>query len=260
VTIVAATSTASPIAPLEGTNALVTGGGRGIGRAVALALAAAGADNVTVVSRTAPQLASVVSEIQALDGNADAQPCDVTDPSAVARLFDGREPFDVVVCSAGTNIPEPFVEVTPAHLDELFALNVKGTFFVLQEAARRLLDAGRPGVLIVVTSQMGHVGDPNRTAYCATKHALEGLVRALAVELGPHKIRVVGVAPTFVRTPMTEPFLSNDEFRAEVLRRIPLGRIGEPEDIAGAVVFLASAASRMITGASILIDGGWTAR
>ena len=239
---------------LEGLRAVVTGAGRGIGRACALALAAAGAD-VVALSRTAAELEAVVAEI---GGGARAVRCDVTDPDAVGEAIDG--PVDVLVTCAGANLPEPFLDVPPEHLDALLAVNVRGTFLAAQAAARRMVEAGAGGVIVTVSSQMGHVGAPNRTVYCAAKHAVEGLTKAMAVELAPHGIRVNAVAPTFVETPMTAPFLADPAVRTDVERRIPLGRLGRPEDVAAAVVYLASPAAALVTGASLLVDGGWTAQ
>jgi len=244
---------------LDGRRAVVTGAGRGIGRACALALAAAGAD-VTALSRTASQLEQVVSEIEAAGARARAIRCDVTDPEEVAERLGGLGRIDVLVTSAGTNIPEPFLDVTPEHLEALLAVNVRGTFLTAQAAARRMIEAGTGGAIVTLSSQMGHVGAANRTAYCATKHAVEGMTKAMAVELAPHGVRVNAVAPTFVETPMTAPFLADPDFRAEVERQIPLGRIGTPEDVAAAVVYLASPAARLVTGTSLLVDGGWTAQ
>ena len=244
---------------LDGHRAVVTGAGRGIGRACALALAAAGAD-VVALSRTASEIDAVASEIKAAGGYAEALRCDVTDAAEVAERLGGLEAVDVLVTSAGTNIPEPFLDVSPAHLDALLAVNVRGTFLAAQAAARRMVESGGGGAIVTVSSQMGHVGAAGRTAYCATKHAVEGLTKAMAVELAPHGIRVNAVAPTFVETPLTRRFLADAEFRADVMRRIPLGRTGRPEDVASAVVYLASPAARMVTGASLLVDGGWTAQ
>ena len=238
---------------LDGLRAVVTGAGRGIGRGCALALAAAGAD-VVAVSRTRAEVEHVAAATRG-----EAVVCDVTDPLAVAERIGSLETIDVLVTSAGANVPQPFLEVGAAQLDALLALNVKGTFLAAQAAARRMV-AGGGGSIVTLSSQMGHVGAPRRSVYCATKHAVEGLTRALAVELAPHGIRVNAVAPTFVETPMTRPFLADPAFRAAVLERIPLGRLGTVADVAGAVVFLASPAAALITGASLLVDGGWTAQ
>jgi NAD(P)-dependent dehydrogenase (short-subunit alcohol dehydrogenase family) len=164
------------------------------------------------------------------------------------------------VNAAGTNIPEPFLQVSERSLDALLEVNVKGTFLAAQAAARRMVAGGRGGAIVNLSSQMGHVGAAGRSVYCATKHAVEGLTKALAVELAPHGIRVNSVAPTFVETPMTAPFLADEAFRAEVTGRIPLGRIGTVSDVTGAVVFLASPAACLVTGTSLVVDGGWTAQ
>ena len=165
----------------------------------------------------------------------------------------------MLVVSAGTNIPEPLLDVTEEHLDALLALNVRAVFVTVQAAARRMVDAGG-GSIVLLSSQMGHVGAAGRTVYCATKHAVEGLTKAAAVELAPHGVRVNAVAPTFVETPMTAPFLADPAFREEVEGRIPLGRLGRVEDVAAAVVYLVSDAAALVTGTSLLVDGGWTAQ
>jgi NAD(P)-dependent dehydrogenase (short-subunit alcohol dehydrogenase family) len=186
--------------------------------------------------------------------------CDVTDSRQVEEAVDFLEQIDILVNNAGTNVPEPFLEVSEENLDKMLAVNVKGVFLVAQAAARRMVERGEGGSIINVSSQMGHVGAPKRTVYCATKHAVEGLTKAMAVELAPHNVRVNSVAPTFVETPMTKPFLKDEAFRADTLSRIPLGRLGRVEDVTGAVLFLASPAAGLITGASLLLDGGWTAQ
>jgi NAD(P)-dependent dehydrogenase (short-subunit alcohol dehydrogenase family) len=167
--------------------------------------------------------------------------------------------LDVLVVAAGTNIPEPLLEVGDEHLDALLQLNVRATFVTLQAAARRMV-AGGAGSIVLISSQMGHVGAARRSVYCATKHAVEGLAKAAAVELAPRGVRVNTIAPTFVETPLTAPFLADPAFRAEVEQQIPLGRIGRVEDVAGAVVYLASDASALVTGTSLRVDGGWTAQ
>ena len=169
------------------------------------------------------------------------------------------EQIDILVNVAGTNFPEPLDIVTEDHYDRTMALNVKATFMVSQAAARRMQAGGNGGAIINVSSQMGHVGAPNRTVYCASKHAVEGMTKAMAVELAPQKIRVNSIGPTCILTPLTEPFFENQEFREDTLRRIPGGEVGEIEDVMGAVVFLASPAAALITGAALAIDGGWTA-
>jgi NAD(P)-dependent dehydrogenase (short-subunit alcohol dehydrogenase family) len=243
---------------LDGKIALVTGAGRGIGRAVALALAAAGAELV-VVSRTPSELDEVAGAIKSGGGNARPLMLDVTRSDAMRDAFAGLGPLDILVNNAGINRPQPFLEVDEATLDLLLELNVRAAFVVAQAAAR-LMVANGGGVIINVSSQMGHVGsDLNRTVYVMTKHAVEGLTRAMAVELAPKGVRVVSIAPTFVTTPLTKPFFGDPVFRKWVLDRIPLGRLGTVEEVASAVVFLASPAAALVTGSSLLVDGGWTA-
>ena len=249
---------------LEGRVALVTGAGRGIGRSVAIALAQAGAE-VWLAARTREQIERVADEIRASGGRPHAALCDVTDSAALARVVAAIPTLDILVNNAGTNIPEPFVEVTEAHLDLLLELNVKAAFMVAQAAARKMLEASdrklRGGSIVNMSSQMGHVGSPNRTVYCTTKHALEGLTKAMALELAPHNIRVNSIAPTFVETPMlAQMLLARPRFGEWVRERIPLGRTGQPDEVAAAVVFIASPAASLMTGTSLLIDGGWTAQ
>ena len=243
---------------LDGATALVTGAGRGIGRAAALALAGAGAELI-LVSRTKSQLDEVAREIASGGGKARALRLDVTDSAAVRDAFAGQDRLDILVNNAGINRPQPFLEVDEATLDQLLTLNVRAAFLVAQAAARRMVPQCS-GVIINMSSQMGHVGSElNRTVYVMTKHALEGLTKAMAVELAPKGVRVVSIAPTFVQTPLTKPFFDDPETRKWILDRIPLGRAGTVEDVAQAVVFLASPAASLITGSSLLVDGGWTA-
>jgi NAD(P)-dependent dehydrogenase (short-subunit alcohol dehydrogenase family) len=237
--------------------ALVTGAGRGIGRAAALALARQGHE-VLCVSRTETELDAVVAEIEAAGGRARVAALDVTDSDALASLdVDG---VAVLVNSAGTNIPEPFVEVAEEHLQRLVDVNLKATFLVSQHVVRAMLASGTAGAIVNVSSQMGRVGAAGRTAYCATKHAVEGLTKALAVELAPSRIRVNAVAPTFVETPMTAGFLAEPAFRDWVMERIPLGKLAKVDEVAAAICFLASGAAGSITGVSLAVDGGWTAQ
>jgi NAD(P)-dependent dehydrogenase (short-subunit alcohol dehydrogenase family) len=253
-----ARSTADSTFRVDGKTALVTGAGRGIGRAVALALAAAGAELV-LVSRTASALDEVAGEITSGGGTARTLPLDVTRSDEVRDAFAGLDRLDILVNNAGINRPQPFLEVDEPTLDLLLGLNVRAAFIVAQAAAR-LMAAQGAGVIINMSSQMGHVGsERDRTVYVMTKHALEGLTKAMAAELAPKGVRVVSVAPTFITTPLTEPFFEDPVFRKWVLDRIPLGRIGTVAEVASAVVFLASPAAALVTGSSLLVDGGWTA-
>jgi NAD(P)-dependent dehydrogenase (short-subunit alcohol dehydrogenase family) len=247
----------APSFRLDGQVALVSGAGRGIGRGCALALAEAGAE-VIALSRTAAELLSLVAEIEAGGGRARALVCDVTDTAAVRAAIAGLERLDVLLNNAGSNQPQPFLEVEDAVLDRLLALNVKAAFVVAQAAARVMARSGG-GAIVNMSSQMGHVGGAGRTVYCATKHAIEGLTKAMAVDLAPYHIRVNAVAPTFVETPLTRPFFEDPAFKALVLDKILPGRLARIEEVAAAVVYLASPAAAMITGTSLLIDGGWTA-
>jgi NAD(P)-dependent dehydrogenase (short-subunit alcohol dehydrogenase family) len=243
---------------LDGKRALVSGAGRGIGLAAASALAEAGAE-VTLAARSAEEIATAAAAIAARGQKAQTRVIDVTDLEAVRAWVAAVAPFDILFNNAGTNRPAPFIEVSVEDFDFVFELNVRAAFFVGQAVARRLVAAGQPGSIINVSSQMGHVGSARRSVYCASKHALEGLTKAMAIELAPHRIRVNTLSPTFVETPMTRPFFENEAFRRDVLSRIKLGRLGQVEDLTGAVVFLASEASALMTGASLVIDGGWTA-
>jgi NAD(P)-dependent dehydrogenase (short-subunit alcohol dehydrogenase family) len=248
----------TPSFRLDGRRALVTGAGRGIGLAAASALADAGA-HVTLAARTTREVEDAAEAIRARGQQAEALTLDVRDVQAVRTAVSAQEPFDILVNNAGTNRPAPFVDVTVQDFDLVLSLNVRAAYFVAQAVARRLLEAGRPGSIVNVSSQMGHVGGPNRTVYCATKHAMEGFTKAMAIELAPHRIRVNTLAPTFIETPLTRPFFENRAFREDTLKRIKLGRLGQLEDLTGAIVFLASDASALMTGTSLVADGGWTA-
>lgn len=239
---------------LAGRHAVVTGAGRGLGRAIVKALVAEGA-RVTAVSRTRADLDSLVAEapnqIIALVG-------DVQD-AALHEAIAGMTDLDILVNNAGGNRPMLMVDVDDATLDHLIGLNIRSAYKVAQAAAQAMTRAGH-GVIINMSSQMGHVGAAKRTVYCMSKHAIEGLTKAMAVELAPSGVRVVSVAPTFVLTPMTEPMFADPAFRESVLDMIPMRELARPEDVAAGVVFLASDGARMITGNSLRIDGGWTAR
>jgi NAD(P)-dependent dehydrogenase (short-subunit alcohol dehydrogenase family) len=177
----------------------------------------------------------------------------------VRAFVSTAEPFDILVNNAGSNRPAFMVDVTVEDFDAIFQLNVRSAFFVAQAVVKRLIEAKKPGSIIHMSSQMGHVGGPRRTVYCATKAAIEGLTKAMGVELGPHGIRVNALAPTFIETPMTRPFFADEAFKRSVLDKIKLGRLGQVEDLMGAIVFLASDASALMTGTSLIVDGGWTA-
>jgi NAD(P)-dependent dehydrogenase (short-subunit alcohol dehydrogenase family) len=242
---------------LDGKHVVVAGASRGIGAATALACAEAGAGTVTLLGRSEERLASAVAAVTRAGAKAAAIACDLTDTGEIERTFAAIGPHDVLVHAAGTNRPEPFEDVAPETFDELFDVNVRGAFFTAQASARQL----RPGGAIVfISSQMGHVGARDRTVYCASKHAVEGLVKALAVELAERAIRVVSVAPTFVKTAMTRHLLEDPETGPALLAQIPQGRLGTLEEVAATVVFAASPAAGMVTGSSILVDGGWTAK
>jgi NAD(P)-dependent dehydrogenase (short-subunit alcohol dehydrogenase family) len=248
---------------LEGRTALITGAGRGIGRACATALAQAGAE-VWLAARTKDEVEAAAAEIRKAGGRAHAVALDVTQSEALREAIGAIPVLDVLVNNAGSNIPEPFVDVSEAHLDRLIALNVRAAFLAAQAAARKMLEAperkSRGGAIINMSSQMGHVGAVNRTVYCMTKHALEGLTKAMALELAPRGVRVVSVAPTFIETPMTRPMMARPDFAQWVKERIPAGRVGQPEDVAAAVLFAASPAAALVTGTSLVVDGGWTAQ
>jgi len=248
----------TPSFRLEGRRALVTGAGRGIGLAAAAALADAGAA-VTLVARSAGEIEAAAQAIREQGGAAEALVLDVGDVEAVRTALASRPAFDILVNNAGTNRPKPFGEVSVEDYDAVLDLNLKAAFFVAQAVAGRMVEQGSKGSIIHMTSQMGHVGGPNRTLYCASKWALEGLSKAMALDLAPHGIRVNTIAPTFIETPLTRPFFEDQAFLQSVLAKIKLGRLGQVEDLMGAIVFLASDASALMTGSSLVVDGGWTA-
>jgi NAD(P)-dependent dehydrogenase (short-subunit alcohol dehydrogenase family) len=248
----------TPSFRLEGRRALVTGGGRGIGQATSVALAEAGA-YVTLCSRTAAEVEQTAAAIRSRGFHADALALDVTDLDAFRKAIDNREPYDVFVNNAGTNRPNPFLDVPTGDFDVVMNLNVKAAYFAAQSVARRMVESGTRGSIINMSSQMGHVGGPNRTLYCASKWAMEGFSKAMALDLAPYGIRVNTLCPTFIETPMTQPFLENAAFKQSVLSKIKLGRLGTVSDLMGAIVFLAGDASSLMTGSSLIIDGGWTA-
>lgn len=247
--------------PLAGQHALVTGGGGGLGRGCALDLAAAGA-RVTIVGRTEAKLAETIRAAAGFPGPVVACPADVTDESGIEAAVgwaDAARPLSILVCAAGVNRPAAIVEQSLADFELIWRTNVLGTFLACRAFGRRLLASDRGGRVVVISSQMGAVGYPGRSAYCASKHAVNGLVKALAVEWAKQRITVNAVAPTFVRTPMTEPMLEDRAFAADVLVRIPAGRLAEVEHVVAAVRYLVSAEAAMTTGQILAVDGGWIA-
>jgi NAD(P)-dependent dehydrogenase (short-subunit alcohol dehydrogenase family) len=247
-----------PSSRLDGRRALVTGASRGLGLAMAAALAEAGA-HVTLAARGGGEVEAVAEAIRQRGDSAEALTLDVTDTARVTEELATREPFQILVNNAGANRPAELLEITEEDYDAVTDLNVRAAVFVTKAVAKGLIDAELPGSIINISSQMGHVGGPKRTVYCATKFAIEGATKALAWELGPHGIRVNTICPTFIETPMTAGMLEEDGFLDFITSKIALGRVGRVEDVMGAVVYLASDASGLVTGSALMIDGGWTA-
>ncbi len=243
--------------------ALVTGAGRGLGAAIAEGYAQAGAE-VILLGRTRSHLDDVSARIHASGGQSHFVECDVTNDNALRDAIGTLPGLDILVNNAGTNFPEPFVEVSDEHLDTMLDLNVRACFVAAQAAVKKMLEdslrSEKGGVVIHVSSQMGHVGSPNRTVYCMTKHALEGLTKAMAVELAPQNIRVNSIGPTFADTPLVRKIVDTPEKRDFIVSRIPMGKLASLEDIAAAAVYLASPAAAMVTGTHLIVDGGWTAQ
>jgi NAD(P)-dependent dehydrogenase (short-subunit alcohol dehydrogenase family) len=248
----------TPSFRLDGKRALVTGGGRGIGLAAASALADAGAE-VTLLARTKSEIEEAAAAIRTRGQKAQALTLDITDIEGARQALAAVPPFQILINNAGMNRPAYLPDVKVEDFDAIFALNVRAAFFVAQTVALRLIEAKLSGSIINISSQMGHVGAARRTVYCASKHAMEGFTKAMAIELAPHNIRVNSIGPTFLETPMTRPFFQNKEFRDEVLSKIKLGRLGQLDELTGAIVFLASDASSLMTGSALVLDGGWTA-
>ncbi|MDB5536468.1 MAG: 3-oxoacyl-ACP reductase [Devosia sp.] len=248
----------TPSFRLDCKRALVTGGTRGIGLGAAVALAEAGA-HVTIAARTAADVETVVNQMADAGMAAEGVALDITDVQAVRAFIAEAEPFQILVNSAGGARHSSFADITEADYQAVMALNLSATLFVSQAVVGRLIQAGLPGSIIHISSQMGHVGGPNRAVYAASKFAIEGLSKAMAIELGEHNIRVNTICPTFIETELTAKNLSDPAFRQWVLSKIKLGRLGRVEDIMGPIVFLASDAAQLVTGASLLVDGGWTA-
>jgi NAD(P)-dependent dehydrogenase (short-subunit alcohol dehydrogenase family) len=219
---------------------------------------------VVLLSRTLSELQTVAQQIAEAGGRSSIRQCDVIDSKALRAIIDELPRLDILVNNAGTNIPEPMIEVSDEHLDHLLNLNIRSCFIAAQAAVKKMLQdpdrVKKGGSVIHISSQMGHIGSPNRTVYCATKHAIEGLTKAMAIELAEQNIRVNSVAPTFVDTPLVRQVVNTDEKRDFLFSKIPLGHLAETEDIAAAVAYLASPAARMVTGTCLKVDGGWTAQ
>ncbi|TBX28955.1 SDR family NAD(P)-dependent oxidoreductase [Nioella sediminis] len=248
----------TPSFRLDGKRALVTGASSGIGLAAAVALAEAGA-HVVLAARSADKLGAAVAAMQAEGMSAEALVLDVSDVAATEDAIARAEPFDVLVNSAGVARHSPALDTTEGDFDLAMGLNLRGAYFLTRAVAERLIASGRPGSLINISSQMAHVGGIDRAVYCASKHAVEGFTKSMAIEWGPRQIRVNTICPTFILTPLTQSTFDNPERAAWIREKIKLGRPGEVEDIMGAVVFLASEASALVTGSALMVDGGWTA-
>lgn len=248
----------TPSFDLTGKRALVAGASSGIGLGCAVALAEGGA-HVTLAARSVVKLETAVADMKAAGFSADALAMDVSDVAATQAAVAANGPYDILVNSAGLAIHSPALETTEADFDAVSNLNIKGAYFLTRAVAKGLVEAGKTGSLINISSQMAHVGGPDRAVYCATKHAVEGFTKAMAIEWGPVGIRINTICPTFIRTPLTEPTFSDPEKVKWLREKIKLGRTGEVADMMGAVLYLASDASSLMTGTHMLIDGGWTA-
>jgi NAD(P)-dependent dehydrogenase (short-subunit alcohol dehydrogenase family) len=239
---------------LDGQVAIVTGAGRGLGRGCAEALADAGA-RVIAVARSEDELAEVAAHAT---GRIETWAADVTTDALMERI-ETVEGLSILVNNAGGNRPQSFADVDDETLDFVMNLNVRSAFRVARAAVRAMLAQGTKGSIVHMSSQMGHIGATGRTVYCMSKHAIEGLTKAMAVELAPQGIRVNAVAPTFVETPLTKPMLDDPAFRDWVLGMIPMNRLATIDEVVGAVMYLVSPAAGSVTGHSLLVDGGWTA-
>ena len=248
----------TPSMSLNGRKAIITGASSGIGLGCAVALAEAGA-HVCLSARNSKNLNKVVEAIQAKGLNAEAITLDVSDVKASQEVILTNGPFDVLVNSAGSAHHTPSKDTNEEDFDDVMNVNLRGAYFLTQAVAKGLIQNKKPGSLINISSQMGHVGGIDRAVYSASKHAVEGFTKAMAIEWGPYNIRVNTICPTFIRTPLTQSTFNNPKLRGWIEEKIKLGRVGEVEDIMGAVVFLASDASAMVTGSALMVDGGWTA-
>lgn len=248
----------TPSFRLDGRRALVAGASRGIGLGCAAALAEAGA-HVICAARSADDLESAIDAISEAGFSAEALPLDITDLDAARSAITALGALDIFVNSAGIARHAPARETTPENFDAVMNTNLRAAYFATVAAADVIIAGGKGGSIVNISSQMGHVGGVDRTVYAASKHAIEGMTKSMAIEWGPHGVRVNTICPTFIRTPLTESTFRNPERAAWIKSKIKLGRIGEIEDVMGAAVFLASDASALVTGTSILVDGGWTA-
>ena len=248
---------------LKNKNALVTGAGKGIGRACAIALAEAGA-NLIIISRTKKDLDEVSKKIRKLKSKCKSYICDITNYNEIKEIINKQSKIDILINNAGNNIPEHFTKVKTRDMEYLVKINTMATFNLAQLCALKMIKTRNRkkfgGSIVNMSSQMGHVGGPIRSVYNMTKFGLEGLTKGMSIDLAKYNIRVNTVCPTFVVTPMTSKFLKSKKFKREVLGNIPLGRFAELSDVATAAAFLASDAASMITGTSLLVDGGWTAK
>tara|TARA_B100001029_G_C15034933_1_gene439491 strand:+ start:220 stop:984 length:765 start_codon:yes stop_codon:yes gene_type:complete len=249
----------TPSFRLDNKRALITGAGRGIGLGASIALAEAGSE-IVMVSRTEEELKKLDEHIKKLGFKSSYKSLDVTNEKDLQNFIHNEKPFHVLVNNAGTNIPSSLIETKINDFDYVMSLNVKSVINITKHVVSKMLDNDISGSIINVSSQMGHVGGPNRTTYCSTKFAIEGFTKSLSIELASKGIRVNSICPTFIKTPMTEPFLKDESFKDQVISMIPIGRLGEIRDLMGPFVFLASDASSLMTGSSVLVDGGWTAR
>ena len=248
----------TPSFRLDNKTALITGASSGIGLGCAVALAEAGA-HVVVSARSSDKLNAVVDTIKAKGLSAEAMVMDVADTNLVQEIIGSKGTFDILVNSAGLGRHSPSKDTSIEDFDAVMNVNLRGAYFVTQAVANGLINAKKTGSLINISSQMGHVGGIDRAVYSASKHAVEGFTKAMAIEWGPHQIRVNTICPTFIRTPLTQSTFDNPDRKEWIESKIKIGRIGEVEDIMGAVVFLASDASSMVTGSALMVDGGWTA-
>jgi NAD(P)-dependent dehydrogenase (short-subunit alcohol dehydrogenase family) len=248
----------TPSFHLAGKRALITGASSGIGRACAVALAEYGAA-VTLAARRADQLEETAAHLRGLGQTADVLVLDVGDVETTKDAVARHGPFDILINSAGTARHSKAIDTTSEDFDAVMNVNLRGAYFLSQAVAKGLIAAGRPGSLINISSQMGHVGGTDRAVYCASKFAVEGFTKAMAIELGAHNIRINTICPTFILTELTQPTFEDPDKRAWVLDKIKLGRVGKVQDIMGAAVYLASDAAALVTGTAVMIDGGWTA-